>query len=189
MKWQRRLARLEQIWPAPPPPSKEDLQRQKRWISVVQRLGRLLGQADKLMTGLERKRVGLALDHIVNGFSGPFANWFTNLRDGSCRLPELTPSAMKDLLLAWISPEADRGMVCRQCGLEYPKHKYPPLSQWKLLPGKRPMEGPPPWYDLPYLFAACPGCGAARDEIDWPHLMGARSYSWQQCDGYVGNRE
>src|SRR5713226_9424625 len=81
MKWQRRLARLEQIWPAPPPPSKEDLQRQKRWISVVQRLGRLLGQADKLMIGLEREHVGLALDHIVNGSGGPFANWFTNLRD------------------------------------------------------------------------------------------------------------
>jgi hypothetical protein len=49
MKWQRRLARLEQLWPAPPPPSKEDLGRKKRWVSVVQRLGRLLGQADKLM--------------------------------------------------------------------------------------------------------------------------------------------
>ena len=189
MRWQRRLVRLEQLWPAPPPPSKEDLRRKKRWISVVQRFGRLLGQAAKLMTVSEQERVGLDLDQIVTGFSGPFANWLTNLREGMCRLPELTSSAMKEVLLALLSPEADQGMVCRQCGLEYPQHKDPPLSQWKLLPGRQPMEGPSPWYDLPYLFAACPGCGASRDEVDWPHLIGERCYPWQQWEGYVGYRE
>jgi hypothetical protein len=105
-----------------------------------------------------------------------------------CRLPELTPVAMKDLLLAWLAPEADGGMVCRQCGLECPKHKSPPLSEYKLLPGKTPFEVPPPWYDLPFLFAVCPGCGASRHEVDWP-FQTAYDLPWKQLDGFVGEEK
>jgi hypothetical protein len=39
------------------------------------------------------------------------------------------------------SPSVDGAVVCRQCGLEYPHHKAPPLSEWKLLPGKQPQVG------------------------------------------------
>jgi hypothetical protein len=105
-----------------------------------------------------------------------------------CRLPELTPAAMKELLPAWLAPEADGGMVCRQCGLKYPKHKSPPLSEWKLLPGKKPMEGLPPWYDPPYLFEACPGCGASRHEVDWP-FQATCDLPWKQLDGFVGQEK
>jgi hypothetical protein len=53
--------------------------------------------------------------------------------------------------------------------LEYP-HRQMPISEWKVLPGKIPREGPPPWYDVPDFFRACPGCGASTLETDWAHL-------------------
>jgi hypothetical protein len=65
-------------------------------------------------------------------------------------------------LLAWLSPEADGGMVCRQGGPDYPKHRHPPLREWQLLPGKTLLEGPPSWYDLPVFFEACRNCGSSR---------------------------
>jgi hypothetical protein len=96
---------------------------------------------------------------------------------------------MRALLLAWLLPGADGGMVCRRCGLEYPRHKAPPLSQWKLLPGRKPFEGPPPWYDLPELFAACPGFGALRYEPDWPHQAGDRHRPRMELEGFVGRED
>jgi hypothetical protein len=76
---------------------------------------------------------------------------------------------MKELLLAWLSPQADGGVVCRHGGLEYPRHRSPPLGEWRLLPGRKALEGPPPWYDLPELFACCPNCGGSCRDIDWPY--------------------
>jgi hypothetical protein len=64
--------------------------------------------------------------------------------------------------------------------LEYPCHRTPPLSAWKVLPGKVPLRGPPPWYDLPDFFDACPGCGAPTREIDWPGLVAPNTYPWQK---------
>jgi hypothetical protein len=95
---------------------------------------------------------------------------------------------MKDLLLAWLSPEADGGMVYNRCGLEYPRHRTPPLSTWRLFPGKRWGEGPPPWYDLPELFQACPNCGASTYDMDSPHLVAGHHPAWKELDGYVGSR-
>jgi hypothetical protein len=106
---------------------------------------------------------------------GPYFTWFRDLGWGRCRLPELPAMVMKDLLLSWLSPEVDGGMVCRQCGLEYPHHRTPPLREWKLLPGKTPGEGPPPWYDLPEFFRACPMT-----------LAGHRP--WMDMDGCVTER-
>jgi hypothetical protein len=71
-------------------------------------------------------------------------------------------------------------------GLEYPHHRSPPLSTWKLLPGRRPFDGAPPWYDLPEFFASCPHCGASRYEMDRPHLVPKHDYPWKQLDGYAG---
>jgi hypothetical protein len=88
---------------------------------------------------------------------------------------------MRALLLAWLSPECDgRGRVCRRCGLGYPCHATSPLSTWKVQPGKVPLQGPPPWYDLPDFFAACSGCGTSAREIDWPGLVAPNIYPRQQ---------
>src|SRR5262249_7332955 len=100
-------------------------------------------------------------------------------------LPELTPEVGKELLLAWLSPEVDGGIVCRQCGLEYPKHRHPPMNEWRVLPGKVPLQGPPPWYDLPEVFQTCPNCGASRFEIDWRHRVRQFDGRWMKMDGFV----
>jgi rubredoxin len=151
-------------------------------------LDRLVRHAEELMTHAEREQVRLALEQAVTNFGSPYAEWLKHLREGKCRLPELTTAAMKDVLLAWLAPEANGGMVCRQCGLEYAQHKNPPLSEYKLLPGKRPFEGPPPWYDLPYLFESCPGCGVSRHEVDW-WFQTFYDLPWKRLDGFVGQEK
>jgi hypothetical protein len=54
------------------------------------------------------------------------------------------------------------------------------------LDGKRPLEGPPPWYDLPCFFQVCPGCGASPFDMDWAHLVGEEHRPWMERDGFVG---
>jgi hypothetical protein len=182
----RRLAALEDLCPPAPPPSPEIRLRQRRWEEVVDRWDLLLHSALPLLTDAEQEQVGGAVAQLGQDRTGPYRDWLQHLAEGWCRLPELSPATMKDLLLAWLSLEADGSMVCRGCGLEYPRHKYPPLSQWKLLPGKWPQVGPPPWYDLPEFFPACPGCGSSRFEIDWPTSTPQHQRSWKDLDGFVG---
>jgi hypothetical protein len=175
-----RLARLEQRVPAPVPPPPEDKERRKRLERMSARLGDLITAAGELMSEEESQRVGDALDLWSDRRAGPYAGWFGDLAQERCRLPDLAPAAMKAVLLAWLSPECDWGArVCRQCGLEYPCHKSPPLSEWKVLPGKIPLEGPPPWYDLPDFFEACPGCGASLRDFDWASLVDDSTAPWK----------
>jgi hypothetical protein len=184
----RRLDDLEQSCPSVPHPSPEDRARQRRWEAAVGRWERQAEAAWPLLSPAEQEQVERALRQLVDESAGPLWDWLRDLREGCCRLPQLPPETTRALLLAWLSPEADGGMVCRACGLEYPRHKSPPLSQWKLLPGKRPLQGPPPWYDLPEFFMACPGCGGSRYEADWPWHTAGVALPWKQLDGFVGER-
>jgi len=152
-------------------------------------MDRLLGttwQALPLMTEAEQEEVTCGLEQMCEWFKGPFGGWTHDLYLGRCRMPELSPETIKAVLLAWLSPEADGGMVCRGCGLEYPRHRSPPMNQWRVLPGKIPLQGPPPWYDLPEFFQACPNCGTSRFEIDWPHLVPDTERPWMNLDGFMG---
>jgi hypothetical protein len=139
-----------------------------------------------LLTKAEWEQVDQAMEQLTEEWSGPYSTWLQHLGLGWRRLPELSPAVMKDLLLAWLSPAAKEGMVCRHCGLEYPYHETPPVSEWKLLPDRQPHVGPPPWYDLPVFFRDCPGCGGSSDEIDWPHLTEQHDRAWKNMDGYAG---
>ena len=177
----RTLERRRELVAAQP-----DLRRRRRWRAVVDRCARLLHEALALMSTDEQERVAAAARQFMEGQGGPYSEWLRHLADGWCRLPELPAAAMKDLLLAWLSPEADGDMVCRGCGLEYPRHRTPPLSEWKVLPGKKPLVGPPPWYDLPELFAACPGCGGSPSDADWFWHIQHLQRPWMEFDGYVG---
>lgn len=84
---------------------------------------------------------------------------------------------MGRLLLARLD-EADKcdghEAVCLRCGLQYPRHKHPPMSEWRLAPGCSPNDRPLR-YDLPHFFEhdGCPACGASSkaDEMNWSHLM------------------
>jgi hypothetical protein len=186
MRLQHRLAHLERLLPPPPSERPEVLRREALWEFVLVRWERLVRRAMSLMTNAEREGVVQAAEQLLADFSGPYAFWLADLCDGRCRLPLLPPAAMKDLLLAWLSPEADGGRVCVRCGLEFPQHKTPPQGEWKVLPGKRPLDGPPPWYDLPELFSCCPSCGAPSREADWPSVTGQAHRAWKKLDGFVG---
>jgi hypothetical protein len=93
----------------------------------------------------------------------------------------MAPEATESVMLAWLSPECDTSArVCRECGLEYPERKKPPTSEWKVLPGKMPYVGEPPWFDLPDFFSSCPGFGASIYEVDPPHLVPSLNRPWKQ---------
>lgn len=104
--------------------------------------------------------------------------WIEYLFDGRCRLPEcLTEGVMRWLILVNLD-QADKidsyYAVCLRCGLLYPMHKSPPLSEWKLAPGCLPDERPLR-YDLPHFFDhdGCPACDASSKvgSMNWAHLI------------------
>jgi hypothetical protein len=182
-----RVAKLERCLPDPPIP--EDDEREKRRRRVQRRLDRLCQEASRLLTEEQARNVQEALRQWGDDRRGPYARWFRELLHGRCRLPELAPSTMKELLLVWLSPDCDDfTSVCRGCGLLWPKKRSPPPKEWKLLPGKVPLVGPPPWYDLPVFFEGCPGCGASANDMDWSHLIDGIHRPWMELDGYVGLR-
>ena len=186
MRLTRRLEVLERLHPPPPPSRLEDDARLRRKQQVVKRWMRLVKAAVPLVPDKQVDGVRAAFGDLRERVGGPYGTWLRDLFAGNCRLPDLAPVATKDLLLAWLSPEVEGGMVCQECGLEYPRHKSPPLSQWKLIPGRLPFEGTPPWYDLPEFFRTCPHCGTRSFEADWPHLVPKYDRPWQRLDGYVG---
>src|SRR5262249_56755425 len=121
----RRLERLEEKLPPPPPPpgQAERLEeRHRRWREVFRRWISLVRSAEPLISDEEADRVAQALAQLADDWRGPYARWLGDLEEGRCRLPELTPEAMKALLLAWLSDAVDFACVCTGCGLEYPHH-------------------------------------------------------------------
>jgi hypothetical protein len=160
--------------------------RQRRWEEIINRLTKTIIAALPLLTEDQQEQVVRAFEQVGDLFEGPFGTWHSHLSRGWCRMPELSPEVGKELLLAWLSPQVDGSMVCGQCGLEYPKHRHPPMSEWRVLPCKIPLQGPPPWYDLPEFFQACPNCHASRFEADWPHLVRDLDRPWMKLDGFMG---
>ena len=184
-RWRTRLAELERCLPKPL--LLEDPQREKRRLLVGQRLVRLCEQACELMTQEEQIDVAEGFKQWAEAVGGPYRWWFRDLFQGRCRLPELAPATMKELLVTWLSPDCDpMTQVCRGCGLLYPHPRLSSLRDLKLLPGKVPLVGPPPWYDFPVYFPSCPGCGASPNDIDWSHLVDRLDRPWMALDGYVG---
>jgi len=177
----RRLDRLE----VKVPPPLVDLGRQ-RYEDIVARWDGLFTAAEPLLTDDEQDRVLIALIESLTQHTGPFAMLFWHLREGCCRLPELAPQAMKALLVAAVSPEADGWRVCNHCGLAYPQHKLP--NKWTLLPGKQYGVGSPPWYDFPDFFQVCPSCGNSVYDVERPHMAGRGDHAWKDLDGYAGSR-
>jgi hypothetical protein len=160
MKLKRRLERLEE---AVPPPSPGDELRHQRWVEVVERFLRQAEQASALLSQDEQPPVEQALAELVEGggYGGPYAAWLRDLEDGWCRLPELPPAAMKELLLAWLAPGVHGGVTCRECGVGWPHQNYHPV------------------------LAACPGCGSPG--WDWSHLVLGFDRAWKALDGYAGD--
>jgi hypothetical protein len=189
MSVRTRVVRLERHFPPPAPPSPEELQRQRRWRKISRRYLRLVGQADAVMTEDERAAIEAILDKCGDEGGQPMDNWLRDLMDGRSRLPELTAPVMKALVMGWFHPEVDTfSYVCNQCGLQYPRLKAPPQHTWKVLPGKVPNVDPPPWYDLPELFNACPHCGASTSDVTYSHLTDDVDLPWKKLDGWIGQK-
>jgi hypothetical protein len=114
---------------------------QRPWQEVLSSFGRAVPED-------LRERVTAALQDS----RCPLWDWLHDLLRGRSRLPEgLTEEVMRRLVLIRLD-EADRcepwEAVCLRCGLQYPRHKSPPLSEWRLAPGCSPDERPL-HYDLP----------------------------------------
>jgi rubredoxin len=183
MRLRRRIEHLERLRPPPAPDDGQGWERKRR---VLRRWVQLVDVAVPLVPDQQRGRVQEALEQLRADYGGPYRTWLIDLCDGCCRLPELAPAVMKDLLLAWLSPDADGAVVCKACGLEYPHHRPSPQNASRVLPGRSPVEGAPPWYDVPEFFESCPHCGASRHEMDWPHLVPMHDHPWKRLDGYAG---
>jgi hypothetical protein len=155
--------------------------RQRRWEEIIDRLTKITIATFPLLTEDQQEQVVKAVEQLGDLFEGPFGTWHLHLSRGWCRLPELTPEASKAVLLGWLAPDVDGGQICRQCGMEYPIRRHPPLSLWYAHPWKGPPEGVKPPF-----FENCPSCGASRFEMDWPHLIEGKQYPWMELDGYMG---
>jgi hypothetical protein len=155
----RRQCRLEE--------EKHAADTQRRWEETLSRFEALL--AEDLLG---------RVDEALEDERCPLWKWLEDIVRGRSRLPEcLTEAVMRRLVLIRLD-EADKcdGLeaVCLRCGLQYPMHKRPPLSEWRLAPGCSPDERPLR-YDLPHFFDhdGCPACGASSKagEMNWAHLM------------------
>jgi hypothetical protein len=189
MRVRSKLERLERQLLPPPPPSPDERRRERRWRKVSRRFLVLVEQADAEMTEDERAAIEAILDKCGDGGCQPLDSWLRDLMDGRSRLPELTARVMKALVLGWFHPDVDTiSYVCSQCGLQYPRLKAPPPQTWKVLPGKVPNVGPPPWYDLPELFNACPQCAASTRDVTYSHQTDDMDLPWKKLDGWMGQK-
>jgi hypothetical protein len=146
----------------------ETAEQQRRWEETLRHLGEMIPEDlwDRVRAALEDRGCLLW-------------RWIEDVFQGRSRLPGcLTEEVMRSLVLIRLD-EADKCQpweaVCLRCGLQYPMHRYPPISEWKLAPGCAPEERPLR-YDLPHFFDhdGCPACGASSKvgEMNWAHLIG-----------------
>jgi hypothetical protein len=133
-----------------------------------------LADAAVLVTLLERAPEDLRgeIGKAVGGRDHPLKKWIFHLARRHSRLPDdLSEDVLRRVLDAYLAdPDLvdDVSYCCDRCQLQRPQRKRPPLSEWKLLPGKTWGVGEPPWYDLPEFFDNCPACGCTT--WNWTHL-------------------
>ncbi len=167
----RRLARLEDKIALPALLAHEQAERQRRLAEepVLEQFCNLLNAALPALSEQERQRLLPAAGATELGLDWPLRRWLDSVLDGSSRLPDsLAPETTCALVRAWLQPgQTSWHHVCLGCGLSRPHQDTKDLP-WKVLPGKVPLQGPPPWYDRPDFFQNCPHCGSC--EATWAHL-------------------
>jgi hypothetical protein len=149
----------------------------RRWPTALVTFFRLLPE------GL---RAPVATSEALTGnhtFGNPWLNrWLFSVVCFRSRLPPEMAQDTMARLVAVYTEQAEKvdscgACVCAGCGLLRPRHKSPPLSEWKVLPGKVPGVGSPPWSDLPEFFDRCPHCGA--DGWTWESRVDEEHHSWR----------
>ena len=169
-----RLARLERLEGRANERRQRRLEEQEHAADEERRWEEMLSRFEALLAEDLLDRMAVALEDEWC----PLWRWLEDICRGRSRLPEcLTEAVLRRLVLVRLE-EADRCQpweaVCLRCGLQYPMHKTPPLSEWRLAPGCSPDERPLR-YDLPHFFGhdGCPACGASSraGEMNWAHLI------------------
>ncbi len=170
MSFKRRLALLEKKRALLPAPPVEDAVRERRTTFVCNRLVRLINQAAQEMSPAEVS----SFQQTWQGPDRPLHEWVKGLLRGRWCLPELAPSVMRTLLLAWMAPGVEPGLrcVCVRCGVEYP---YPTMASSLNVQTDR-------------FFEMCPHCGVStkNGNMMWAHRIYESSYPWMEHDGCVG---
>jgi hypothetical protein len=189
MRLRNRVERLELRLPAPKSPTPEQLQERRLWRRVARRFKSLLNQAESLLNEAEHAAVAAALELFLSEGTGPLRGWLHDLRHGLCRLPELTPEAMRSLLLAFLNPGRGDSRVCNLCGLESPRPGRGLLSNWVFGTDIRGLAGLASRFSWPPGFDGCPHCppGSPAD-FDSPYQAGGTDKPWKALDGWVGAR-
>jgi hypothetical protein len=132
----------------------------RRFVTALKLAIPLFGEADQLRLNPPGER--LPHDWVLQP-------WFHSLILGRSKLPNLQVQTTRALLEAWLHPKVYcYSMVCLACGLCRPELDPVGLT-WEILPGKVPLVGPPPWYDVPNFFNCCPHCQSTRH--NWTHLI------------------
>jgi hypothetical protein len=186
MTLRTRVVRLESVLPSPPLPTPEQRQRLRRWGRIVTRLTRQLHQAEPLLNEVEQKLVSDALEAYLADQSGALNQWMRHLREGDCRLPELSAEAMKQVVMSFFHSAGGDLMVCNQCGLECARfddhimgrHFDPPDPElWAQMARD---------YGWWRSFEKCPGCGTVRD-YTYSHLTKDTDLPWKALDCWMGH--
>jgi hypothetical protein len=79
-------------------------------------------------------------------------------------------------------------MVCNQCGLLCPRYADHLMARWSRSEEEPGLLERARAEDWPSWFPECPGCGAPRREVGWPHHMDDLTSPWKQLDGWIGWR-
>jgi hypothetical protein len=160
-----RQERLEKILPPPPTPEER-----RRWGAVCNRFIPLLGQSFPLESQAEYGLVEAAFLEWADHGRGPVAQWLDDLREGHCRIPEIIAETIRQLALCWLHPDVGDALVRNRRGLECPRSP-------DRHPGRR-NEPDRARLAEPRYFEVCPGCGADKRDVDWPHLVEGKSPRW-----------
>ena len=91
------------------------------------------------------------------------ADWCQSAASLNCRFSEEVRPEVMEAMVSIFQDQADKidGFeVCCSCGFRMPRHKKPPLTEWRIVPG---TEGEVrPRYNLPRFFKSCPACGSVE---------------------------
>jgi hypothetical protein len=142
----------------------------RRWFEPLRRTPRALATfLDRLPARMRCPvlRAGLTEPDDVHTGRTWLDCWLRDVCALDSRIPpDIDPEAFSrvlDVFLARRQEVASFFGLCPATGLRLPRVKSPATGPvWMVLPGKTPLVGPPPWYDVPEFFVSCPGCGAEK---------------------------
>jgi hypothetical protein len=156
-----RVDKLDKIIPPLPVPSKD----QNSADGIIDLLHETMESAMSGFSEEDAACVAVSLRTITdeNVDRSPYGVWWRALREGWCRFPDVTPTAVRDVMLAYADQPASSSpssIVCNSCGMLLPRD-----------------------------FGPCPVCGTGKrnDGIwdrNWPSLARGTA-RWTNLDRHL----